>query len=198
MRISVTERENISAADLRPTAELAPALVLPWLIRLRYGLLIGQASLILIAAFVSHIDLPLAWLAIPLAVTALSNLSLRALISRFSARNVLGLTLTLDVLSLTGVLALSGGAANPLTLLYLVQITLSAVALSKTWTWSLGALSILCFGFLFLAHVPVPAFEGHGSFILPGLNPPDPDPPVYQIFTLDTRPMPLPFVVPLD
>jgi iron complex outermembrane receptor protein len=25
----------------------------------------------------------------------------------------------------------------------------------------------------------------HGSFILPGLNPPDPDPPVYQIFTLD-------------
>jgi len=25
----------------------------------------------------------------------------------------------------------------------------------------------------------------HGSFVLPGLNPPDPDPPVYQIFTLD-------------
>ena len=25
----------------------------------------------------------------------------------------------------------------------------------------------------------------HGSFILPGLNPPDPAPPVYQIFTLD-------------
>ncbi len=25
----------------------------------------------------------------------------------------------------------------------------------------------------------------HGSFILPGLNPPDPTPPVYQIFTLD-------------
>ena len=25
----------------------------------------------------------------------------------------------------------------------------------------------------------------HGSFVLPGLNPPDPAPPVYQIFTLD-------------
>jgi iron complex outermembrane receptor protein len=25
----------------------------------------------------------------------------------------------------------------------------------------------------------------HGSFVLPGLSPPDPDPPVYQIFTLD-------------
>ncbi len=161
MRISVTEREDISAADLRPAAELAPALVLPWLIRLRYGLLIGQAMLICVASFVSHIELPLAWLAIPLLVTAVSNLLLRALIARFSARNVLGLTLTLDVLSLTGVLALSGGAANPFSLLYLVQITLSAVVLSKAWTWSLGALSILSFGFLFLAHVPVPVLEGH-------------------------------------
>lgn len=161
MRISVTEREDISAVDLRSTAELAPALVLPWLIRLRYGLLIGQALLILVAAFVSHIELPLAWLAIPLAVTALSNLSLRALIARFSARNILGLTLAIDVLCLTAVLALSGGAANPFSLLYLVQITLSAVVLSKAWTWSLGALSILAFGFLFIAHVPVPVLEGH-------------------------------------
>jgi two-component system sensor histidine kinase RegB len=77
------------------------------------------------------------------------------------ARRAIGLTLIVDTLTLTAVLALSGGPANPFSLLYLVQITLSAVVLSKRWTWSLGALSVAGFGFLFFAHVPILALEGH-------------------------------------
>jgi two-component system sensor histidine kinase RegB len=161
MRVIVTERKELSTLDLRPTSELAPSLALPWLMRLRYGLLIGQVVLILLAAFGAKIPLPLGWLAIPLSVTLLSNLFQQRLMRRYDARSVLGLSLTLDILSLTAVLALSGGPANPFSLLYLVQITLSAVVLSRTWTWSLGALSVACFGFLFLAHLPILALEGH-------------------------------------
>jgi len=58
-------------------------------------------------------------------------------------------------------LALTGGAANPFTVLFLVQITLSAVVLSKAWTWTLGMLSILGFASLFWLHVRIPLFEGH-------------------------------------
>jgi len=161
MRIAVTERKELTELDLRPTSELAPSLALPWLMRLRYGLLLGQCALLLAAAFLAHIELTLAWLAIPLSVTLLSNLMQRRLMSRFGARQALGLSLALDILSLTAVLALSGGPANPFSLLYLVQITLSAVVLSKTWTWLLGALSVAGFGFLFFARIPILALEGH-------------------------------------
>jgi two-component system sensor histidine kinase RegB len=53
------------------------------------------------------------------------------------------------------------GPANPFTVLYLVQITLSAVVLSRAWTWTLGLLSISGFASLFLAHVPVSILEAH-------------------------------------
>jgi two-component system sensor histidine kinase RegB len=45
--------------------------------------------------------------------------------------------------------------------LYLVHITLSAIVLTKRWTWVLGALSTVCFGLLFRIYRPIPALEMH-------------------------------------
>jgi two-component system sensor histidine kinase RegB len=50
---------------------------------------------------------------------------------------------------------------NPFSLLYLVQITLSAVVLRKVWTWVIGILSTICFGLLFFFHSPFPALQTH-------------------------------------
>lgn len=147
--------------DLRSSAELAPSLALPWLMKLRYGILAGLVFLILIAWFVSHIALPLGWLVVPLIVMLLSNALLNKLMRYISAKHALGSALGIDVACLTAILALSGGPANPLTLLYLVLITLSALVLSKGWTWSIGALSVLGFAILFPFHVPLPVLEGH-------------------------------------
>ena len=83
----------------------------------------------------------------------LLSIAAQPLMSRsFGARKALGIALVCDLLSLTAILALSGGPANPFSLLYLVQITLSAIVLSKAWTWSLGTLSVAGFGFLFFVH----------------------------------------------
>jgi two-component system sensor histidine kinase RegB len=161
MRISVTERKDLSGLDLRPAGELAPSLALPWIVKLRYGVLVGEAVLILAAAFVFRVQIPTAWLAVPLAVTAVSNVLLPRLVAKVGARPALGVTLSLDIICLTALLALSGGPSNPFSLLYLVQITLSAVVLSKAWTWALGVLSVLGFGFLFLVHIRVAVFEAH-------------------------------------
>jgi len=161
MRFSVTSRPEVSEADVRPAAELAPSLVVPWLTRMRHGVVAGQVALILIAVFISGIELPLGWLCIPIAAMALSNLLLRWLITKTDDRRALGVSLALDIVALTAILALSGGPANPFTLLFLVQITLSAVVLSKAWTWFLGLLSIVGFAFLFVAHITVPMLEGH-------------------------------------
>jgi two-component system, sensor histidine kinase RegB len=161
MRISLTERIAVPESDLRPASDSAPALAKPWLIMLRYGLVAGLVLLALVVVFGARIPLPLPWLAVPIASMLLSNLLLSRLIVRLGDRLALGVTLVLDVVALTIFLALTGGPANPLTLLYLVQITLSAVVLSRAWTWSLGILSILGFGFLFPFHIPLLALEGH-------------------------------------
>jgi len=161
MRVCVTGHHNQPATDLRPTGELAPTLALPWIAKLRDGVLLGEVFLVLLAHYFFHIELPLRWLAIPLAVSAASNVLLHCFMRPFSARPALGLLLAFDIICLTALLALSGGPANPFSVLYLVEITLSAVVLSKAWTWTLGALSVVGFGSLFWAHVRVPVFEGH-------------------------------------
>ena len=62
------------------------------------------------------------------------------------------------------------GPTNPFTLLYLVHITLSATILTKRWTWLLGALSVVCFGLLFLGYKPIPALEMHHASGAVGLH----------------------------
>jgi two-component system sensor histidine kinase RegB len=46
-------------------------------------------------------------------------------------------------------------------LLYLVQITFSAMILNRVWTWALGALSMISFGMLFWFSRDVPALQAH-------------------------------------
>src|SRR5271157_4931914 len=161
MRVSVTQRRDLSAADLRSAGEAAPSLAFPWVAKLRYGLLAGECALILAAHYIFGVELPILWLALPVAVAALGNPLLERFTGAFRDRRALGILLTLDTLCLTALLSLTGGPANPFTLLYLVQITLSAVILSKEWTWVIGGLSVAGYAFLFPVHVRVPVFESH-------------------------------------
>ncbi len=151
--------------SFRLAGEPPPRLALPWVVKLRYGAVLGQVATILFVTAVLGVGLPLRWLAIPLAITAISNL----LVSRHGAalavnpQHLLGVLFCVDTLSLTGMLLLTGGPMNPFSLLYLVQITLSAMILNKSWTWVLGALSTLCFGLLFWKYRPLPMLEPHGD-----------------------------------
>ena len=143
----------------------------PWVVRLRYGIVSGGAIILLGMAFSFRLDIPLGWMFAPLAVVLSSNLLLSRM-PRLTARfpqATLGGTFVLDALCLTLVLGLTGGPMNPFSLLYLVQITLSAVVLRKSWTWALGLLSTACFALLFFFNVPSTAFPLHEAH--PGLSP---------------------------
>ena len=153
MRVCVTERHDCPVTDMRPTGELAPTLALPWIAKLRDGVLIGEVLLVVLAHYLFRMNLPIRWLALPLSVSAASSVLLHCFMKPFSARPALGLLLAFDIICLTALLAFSGGPANPFSVLYLVEITLSAVVLSKSWTWILGALSVAGFGLLFSAHL---------------------------------------------
>lgn len=153
----------------RPAAlpEAAPRIALPWIVRLRYALALGEATTVLLVDQFLGIDLPLGWILILPALTLASNLWLsrwgteaNAAQSGDASRILVGI-FVLDTLCLTGILMLSGGPNNPFSLLYLVAITLSATILSKQQTWALGALATICFGSLFWIYWPIPVLEMH-------------------------------------
>ena len=141
----------------QPVPETAPQIALPWIVRLRYGMVLGQIATVLFVRYALGVDIPLAAFAIAPILVAASNLLLAAR----GAATLVAWAFVLDTLCLTFMLMLSGGPTNPFSLLYLVHITLSAIILTKRWTWALGALSTLCFGLLFLIYRPIPALEMH-------------------------------------
>ena len=128
-------------------------------------MIVGEILLIAGLSFGFQIAMPLVLLGPALAIQAISNSMLSLEKGRLGSHfeHAVGGLFILDALCLTLILALSGGPANPFSLLYLVQITFSAVVLREWWTRCLGIVSTLCFGILFLVSRDVPAFHQHAD-----------------------------------
>jgi two-component system sensor histidine kinase RegB len=144
---------NNPASVATAAPELAAQRIhLAWLVQLRWGALLGQLIAILLVDLGMHFRLPLAALFVVLGVEAVSNLAFTYW-SRRTLRAtpaLLTLPMALDVVVLTALLWLTGGPFNPFSFLYLVNIALAAVVLPARSTWSLVALSLACFGLLFV------------------------------------------------
>lgn len=156
-----------ASRSLRLDAErdAAPSLALPWVVRLRYGMVFGGLGILAIAVGLLGVHLSLGWTLGPLLAVLLTNVWLQRA-SRSVLRSpqvVLGAIFAFDTLCLTAVLALTGGPMNPFSLLYLVQITLAAVVLERLWTWILVLLSTLCFGLLFFMQMPMGEGMAHAG-----------------------------------
>jgi two-component system sensor histidine kinase RegB len=141
------------------------SLAVPWIVRLRYGVIAGQIALAAAFSLGLQISVPLQIIGAAITIQAFTNWLLSRGIERVErgAENVVGILFCLDTLCLTLILALTGGPTNPFSLLYLVQITFSAVLLHKLWTWTLGIVSTLSFGLLFWISPDIPALRTHAE-----------------------------------
>ncbi len=137
----------------------AQAIDLSWLLRLRWGAVVGQVAIILGAHFGLGMTQRLGPLFATIGVAAASNaaLGLWARRERLIRERLLWAVMALDVVLLTVLLDLSGGPFNPFSALYLVHIALAAVVLRAGWTWGLTGLAIACFGALFVDHLWFPS-----------------------------------------
>ena len=126
---------------------------LPWLTRLRWGMVAGQLAAALIAYEFLDIDLSLGRIGLFISLTVATNVLLlwHLRLNRTVSHGLCGAVLTFDTVILTALLHATGGSANPFSVLYLVHITLAAVLLGATWTWGLTLLSIVAYGSLFLS-----------------------------------------------
>src|SRR5690349_18063558 len=120
------------------------------LIQLRWIAVVGQIATIAIVQLALGIVLPLTTMALVLgALVLLNGLSYLWLRGRTEVSNrALLLALMLDVVALTVQLYLSGGATNPFTGLYLLQVTLAAVLLDVAFAWTIVVIAAM--GFLLL------------------------------------------------
>jgi len=143
------------------------------LVRLRWGAALGQLAAVILARALFDPTLPVAALGALVLATALTNVGLVALLARLPgaepgeirARRILVGTLVLDVLILTGLLLGSGGASNPFSVFYLVEVALAALLVTPRAAWGLAILSSVAFGSLFLlpAHEVDPHAKHHAA-----------------------------------
>ncbi|MEO0814532.1 MAG: ATP-binding protein, partial [Myxococcota bacterium] len=130
------------------------------LIRLRW-LAVGLFTLATCAAFgwvqsVTESWLPFVGASAVIALTAGSNVLLDAKWpTQWSDEARIWATVILDIALLTVLLALTGGPANPFSVLYVVYIALSATLLRPIWMWASATIAIIGFATLFLWHLPL-------------------------------------------
>jgi two-component system sensor histidine kinase RegB len=139
------------------TVESAPRINLRWIVRLRWGAIAGQVITILFAARIVR-DLPVVALLSVCAILVVVNASTQIWLVRGGSPTdrACGLNLLGDVLALTALLALSGGAYNPFAVLYLVHITIAAVVLPRRWSLWLALTSVIAYtGLLLLPEGPL-------------------------------------------
>lgn len=153
---------NFSArASAKESIELA------WLIKIRWASILSLLVIFIGAGYL--FDFPLAWERVVgvLSLGALSNFVLmtRSASAGTPPRALAGFSLLLDVLVLTGLLYMSGGYANPFSMMFLVYVTLAAFFLDATWTWGVLATSSLCFTALFFFHIPLPQLGMHAHHV---------------------------------
>lgn len=140
----------------------AVAVALPWMLGFRWAVLAG-----LIAANLGGEKLtalvPPAGVTLVGALVAATNLAVHALRGRVVEARLAAALLLLDAALLTWLLAGTGGAANPFSILYLVQIAFSALLLRPVWTWTVAVAGVVGFSVLFLVPQPADPHAGHGS-----------------------------------
>lgn len=124
---------------------------LSWLVQLHWWAILGQAVVIVSAGALTGIILPSTTLLGFLVVEVVGNVALGVWASRVRVTDsAIVSVMLLDIVVLTVLLDLTGGAANPFSTLYLVNVALGAVLLPARWSWGLMGASILAFGSLFV------------------------------------------------
>jgi two-component system sensor histidine kinase RegB len=137
--------------DARDTTDVRGRIHLSWLVQLHWWAILGQAVVIVSADALTGIILPSTTLVGLLVVEVVGNVALGVWSARVRVTDpAIAAVMLLDTVVLTVLIDLTGGASNPFSTLYLVNVALAAVLLPPRWSWGLLAASLLSFGGLFV------------------------------------------------
>jgi two-component system sensor histidine kinase RegB len=124
---------------------------LSWLVQLHWWAILGQIVVIAGAAVLTTIGLPVPTLLALIGLEAVGNVVLGAWARRARVTDAaIAAVMLVDAVVLTVLLDLTGGASNPFSTLYLVNVALAAMLLPSAWAWVLMVVSLVSFASLFL------------------------------------------------
>jgi two-component system sensor histidine kinase RegB len=135
-----------AAPEDRPTPVEAS-----WLVRLRWAQIAALFATVAGVRFMLHAPFPLAPLFVVVGTLSAANVLLaRSLRRRRGAlsEGAIAAHLLLDALGLTVLLSFTGGAMNPFTILYVLQVALGAILAGRRWGLVVTVMVILAFGAL--------------------------------------------------
>jgi two-component system sensor histidine kinase RegB len=132
------------------------------LLRLRWYVTVGQALVVVITHFGLGLSLPLANIAVVLALAVAFNAALN---TRFPAiyrmeEGAAFILLSAEIIQLGALIYLTGGIQNPFSILFLAPVVISVTALPPQRTFMLGALAIMVSTVVTNVYVPLPWFRG--------------------------------------
>jgi two-component system sensor histidine kinase RegB len=137
---------------------------LPWLVRMRWGLVAFELLVVAVAAALFGAAIPVRGVLACVVVVGASNVVLGGRLERggHASEGLCGAVLAFDIVLFTVILHLAGGPWNPFSILYLVYIALAAVVLDSRWTWGLAVLAVVGYGTLFLFESGDQGAHDHG------------------------------------
>ncbi|WP_417519936.1 ActS/PrrB/RegB family redox-sensitive histidine kinase [Minwuia sp.] len=152
------DREDLFVAATGPGSVIAGRIRLRTLVVVRWIAVIGQMFSLLFVRYGLGFELPI----LPCVITVLASAGLNVILAvqypntaRLSNRGA-ALFLAYDLLQLSALLYMTGGLANPFSILILVPVTISATILSIGSTFILGAMALLFTSLLAFYHLPLP------------------------------------------
>jgi two-component system sensor histidine kinase RegB len=154
MRAGLNTMSDLHSGQQLPAAPVR----LRTLLLIRWIAAAGQLATVLIVHFGLSYPLPLTLCVITISVLAASNLAfatMRSSRARLADGEALAL-LGFDAVQLSCLLYLTGGLANPFSILILAPVLVSATILSRRATITLTGLALLSITVLAYAHLPLP------------------------------------------
>ncbi len=123
---------------------------LSWLVQLHWWAILGQVVIITGATLLTGIGLPIPTLIALICLETAGNVVLGLWTRRARVTDAtIAAVMLLDAVVLTMLLDLTGGASNPFSTLYLVNVALAAVLLPFSWAWALLGVSLVSYASLF-------------------------------------------------
>ncbi len=125
----------------------------------------AQVGVILIATL--YLDLPLPYVALGSIVGGYTAFNLLAwwrlcLLEPPTESEAFG-HLLVDVGVLTGLLYLTGGAANPFAFLFLLPLAIAATILPSGYTWALAGIAVACYSLVMVSFIPLASSRTPGD-----------------------------------
>ena len=175
-----------------PTRSLIPSAPLgssTWLLHLRSAAVIGQLLTILVAGILTDFALPYTPLLLLVALTAVTNLGygiwlffvrpkyrlaetidiaelpddVHPLDASRNLHTIALALMLLDLITLTAMLYFSGGAGNPFSFFYFVNLAVGGVMIRPRAAWSLTLTAIAGYTLLLQYYVPLEGISGFNS-----------------------------------